>query len=231
MTICRPSLSTLVAIAVALLIAVGAFSAWSAPSALAQTDSSTAATTATTTSTASSATTAATASESSAKEPKGAAAWFAPLLPRPHKYWHPPLVHFPIVFTLLEFLILAAFLRFGTGWLDTAARWSLYLAGLGTIPAVLAGVHDAGVDLGGANAFTDGLKDRLTNYFNSGDQLSVHVVWVSAFIIVLIIRLIWRTKLSTLTDRKQAIAFLCSSVVGCITVLAAAQAGGILSHP
>lgn len=152
------------------------------------------------------------------------------LLPHAHKYLHPPIIHFPIVLTLLETLALLFYLRRADEFFDRAATWLLYLAAISVVPVVGTGLHDAGVDLGGNSAVLDGLKDRAANFLNGGDQLSVHVMCVCVFVSIVFARVIWRRLLPTPASKRAKLAFLAGSLVASFIVLVVAQAGGVMSH-
>jgi uncharacterized membrane protein len=153
------------------------------------------------------------------------------LLPQPHKYWHPPIVHFPIAFFVLEALLLAVFLFKPTQFAENASRWLLWLA-LISVPAVgITGVHDAGVDLGGTNAILDGISDRIHNFTHFDDALSVHVLFIDVFLLLSICRLAWRLYLDKSRNFvSQKIGFSIVTFIGLWILLAAAQAGGSMSH-
>jgi Predicted membrane protein (DUF2231) len=78
----------------------------------------------------------------------------------PPQQWHPWLIHFPIVFLLLDGLFTVMF------WFKPRAayeRRSLSFLGAALVTmvlAVFAGIHDSGLDLGEGNVFLLGLQDR-----------------------------------------------------------------------
>ena len=153
------------------------------------------------------------------------------LLPQPHKYWHPPIVHFPIAFFVLEALLLAVFLFKPTQFAENASRWLLWLAIISILPVSMTGVHDAGVDLPGTNAILSGLSDRIANFTHFEDPLSVHVLFIDVFVLISLFRLAWRFYL----DKQklfvsQKVGFTILTFIGLWMMITAAQAGGSISH-
>src|SRR5207244_1150537 len=85
--------------------------------------------------------------EKPAHEPWEHAPWRA-FLPHELRQWHPALIHFPIVFLMLELAFhLAASFRASPA-LEKAAFGSLTAAVLSFFPAIYAGLSDVGAALG-----------------------------------------------------------------------------------
>jgi uncharacterized membrane protein len=154
-----------------------------------------------------------------------------PLFLTPHHVWHPPVLPFPIVLVLLELGALILFQIMRRPGLDAAAKYFLYLAALSLIPTILAGLHDAGVDLSPNNAILAGLNDRIQNFSNFKDPLSVHVLYASLLTSLIALRVVWRRCFYNPDARVQSIAFLASSAILSWLVFAAAQVGGSMVYP
>ncbi len=154
-----------------------------------------------------------------------------PLFPKVHHYWHPPTIHFPIVFLLLESGVLLLNLRKRSTVLSDTAKYLLCLATVSFFPVVLAGLHDAGVDLGKANAIFAGFADRLNAYFALTDPVSIHVLFVTLLIVITVSRFVWRIFFFGKSSRLRDIIFAIFALLGCWIVIATAQVGGNLSHP
>jgi uncharacterized membrane protein len=153
-----------------------------------------------------------------------------PLFFTPHNNWHPPLVSFPIVLILLELgaLLLYQFKRRPA--LDAAAKYFLYLAALLLIPTIVAGLHDVGIDQSPNNAILAGLSDRIQNFCDFTDTLSIHVFYASMAAGVVALRLIWRKWFYHPEVCTQRVAFLASSAILSWLVFAVAQVGGSMVY-
>jgi uncharacterized membrane protein len=154
-----------------------------------------------------------------------------PLFLKAHHNWHPPFIPFPVVLVLLELGALILYQVMRRPELDVAAKYFLYLAAVSLIPVVVAGLHDVGVDQSPNNAIFAGLSDRVENFSNFKDPLSVHVFYAGMVDTLVILRLVWRRWFYDPEITAQRLVFLGSSVVLSWLVFAAAQVGGSMVYP
>ena len=135
-----------------------------------------------------------------------------------------------MVLVLLEFSALLLYQLKRTPALDVAAKYFLYLAALSVVPTIIAGLHDVGIDQSPNNAILAGLSDRIANFSNFKDPLSVHVLYITALSSLLALRVIWRRWFYDSTVQAQRLAFLGSSAILSWLVFAAAQVGGSMVY-
>jgi uncharacterized membrane protein len=154
-----------------------------------------------------------------------------PLFFKPHHIWHPPLIIFPVVLVLLEFGALILYQVMRRSALDQAAKWFLYLAALSLVPTIIAGLHDVGVDQSPNNAILAGLSDRIKNFSDFKDPLSVHVLYVCMLSSLIALRVAWRRLSYNPMIPAQSLVFLGSSAILSWLVFAAAQVGGSMVYP
>jgi uncharacterized membrane protein len=152
-----------------------------------------------------------------------------PLLPHAHHYLHPPTVHFPIVFAVIEFFCLLLFIPTRNQCFDKLAKTFLFLTGLSVLVVAPAGLYDAGVDLGQGNPLIAGLQDRIANFTHFSDALSLHVLYILAFDLLLVLRIVWRIKCKKLAY-NQFITYTIVTAISLLILLGAAQVGGSMSH-
>ena len=148
----------------------------------------------------------------------------------PPQQWHPWLIHFPIVFLVLDGLFTATF------WFNPRAeyeRWSLsFLAAalLTMVLAILAGIHDSGLDLGEGNVFLLGLQDRWQSAFVFRSSVTVHM-WLSLALFALsFARFTWRKCLANALRHPQAFVYGAALFFNFWLLIAAAHLGATLNH-
>jgi len=155
--------------------------------------------------------------------------FWQPLLLAPHRYIHPLLIHFPIVFLLLEAALLLINKLMRSKGVYKCAKVLLYLAAL-SLPIVgMAGLHDVGVDAGHGNAIIEGFNDRLKNWNHWSDRLSLHVAYVLTLDV-----LVWVRAFLVAAGKGKFVSTGTNLLMALITVwilTAAAQLGGSLSYP
>jgi uncharacterized membrane protein len=125
----------------------------------------------------------------------------------PPQQWHPWLIHFPIVFLLLDGLFTVMF------WFNHRPeyeRWSLSFLSAALATLVLSafgGIHDSGLDLGEGNVFLLGLQDRWHNAFVFRSSVTVHM-WLALVLFGLsFVRFTWRKSLASALRGSQAFAY------------------------
>ncbi|MBI4243071.1 MAG: hypothetical protein HY606_03180 [Planctomycetes bacterium] len=156
---------------------------------------------------------------------------FSPLIPHAKEELHPLLVHFPIAFLVLEALLLLSYCFYPNEDLVKFSKWLLWIAVISFIPVIYSGIRDVGVELlHSKNPFTDGLRNRLSNFFNT-TTMSIHVLYAVASFLISITRLIW-ISISKENNMKgiQRPLFVASTLLGLWILIAASQVGGSISH-
>jgi uncharacterized membrane protein len=151
-----------------------------------------------------------------------------PLLPKEHHYIHPPTVHFPITLFCLELVCLVIYFFTRSGSTEKASRIFLYSGALSLLITIPAGLYDAGVDANKGNPILAGLQDRLTNYTKFSDALSVHVLYVSIFVVLILVRIVWRRSTKRIYP-NTLIPFIVATAINIWILLAVAQVGGSLT--
>jgi uncharacterized membrane protein len=148
----------------------------------------------------------------------------------PPQQWHPWLIHFPIVFLLLDGLFTVMF------WFNPRAeyeRWSLIFLGAALVTmvlAILAGLHDSGLDLGAGNVFLLGLQDRWQNAFVFRSSVTVHM-WLSLALFALsFARFTWRKCLASALCGPQAFAYGATLFLNLWLLIATTHVGAMLNH-
>jgi len=148
----------------------------------------------------------------------------------PPQQWHPWLIHFPIVFLLLDGLFTAMF------WFNPRAeyeRCSLSFLGAALVTmalAVFAGIHDSGLDLGEGNVFLLGVQDRWQNAFVTRSGVTVHM-WLSLALFGLsFARFTWRKCLARALRGRQAFAYGAALFLNLWLLIATAHVGAMLNH-
>jgi uncharacterized membrane protein len=110
----------------------------------------------------------------------------------PPEHWHPLLIHFPIVFLILEAVLLGLFRLTGK---PDYERWSFVFLHWGfwaIMVAAVAGFHDVGLDLGVGNRIWLGLQDRWHNVFRFQSAITVHAWLALGLLVITLTRLLWR---------------------------------------
>jgi uncharacterized membrane protein len=155
--------------------------------------------------------------------------FWQPLLPVPHKYIHPVLIHFPIVFLIFESVLLVLNKAIRSKGIWKSAKVLLYLGALSLPIVVAAGLHDVGVDVGHGNAILDGLNDRIKNWNHWSDRLSLHVAY--ALVVTL---LTWLRAFLVMSGKGKFVSTAWNVLLALVAVwilIATAQLGGSLSYP
>jgi hypothetical protein len=114
--------------------------------------------------------------------------------------------------------------------IEKASRIFLYTGCLSLLITIPAGLYDAGVDAKTGNPFLSGLQDRLTNFTKFSEALSVHVLYVSIFVVLVLIRLLWRRSMKKVWP-NALIPFIIVTAINIWILLATAQVGGSMTTP
>jgi len=158
--------------------------------------------------------------------------WFRAPFITPPRQWHPILVHFPIVFLFLEAALLFRHAPRPRRELQSAADVFLRLSVWSMIPVAIAGIHDAGLDLGRGNPLWLGLQDRWRNALNLRSSISAHVFLISLLFVLTAVRLIVRARIDPATlEGKKAWIELGLAVLGLVLLVIGTYAAAIVSHP
>ncbi len=150
----------------------------------------------------------------------------------PPQQWHPLLIHFPLVFLILEaFFILVFFLTKKSDYEKLALNF-LKAAFVSILIAMAAGIHDCGLNLGPGNKFVLGLQDRFKNAFHFQSSVTVHF-WLAIVLLILVLcRLVWCSCEGTgfWKSREQASLYGFLLLIGLWVLLAMSYVGGSLTH-
>jgi Predicted membrane protein (DUF2231) len=149
----------------------------------------------------------------------------------PPRQWHPVIVHFPIVFLIAEAVLLGL-------WRVTAKpgheplAYGFLQASLWTMLMVaIAGVHDAGLDLGAGNPLWLGLQDRWRQGFRWRSSITVHSWLALALLAITAARLLWRKIGGPYVLRGgQGWAYGLITLIGLWILTAAGYVGGMITH-
>lgn len=156
---------------------------------------------------------------------------FYQFVTEPPRQWHPLLVHFPIVFLVLEAALLGLWrmtraVEFER-WAGRFLRWSLW----SMLVVIVAGLHDTGLDLGAGNKIWLGLQDRWHNLLRFQSSVTVHS-WLSlGLLVITTVRAFWRTVGGAAALRGGCgwgYAFLTLASLWVLT--ATGYVGGLISH-
>jgi uncharacterized membrane protein len=156
---------------------------------------------------------------------------FVGVLVAPPRQVHPILVHFPIVFLLLEAIFTLGFRIRGRAGHDRWAFRCLEGAAVCLLPVAAAGFHDAGLDHGAGSALLLGLRDRWGHALRLSSPLTVHVWLVLALATITVVRLLLRIR-----ERRRGVVGALVWVDGGLgffglwCLVATAYVGGSLSH-
>lgn len=151
---------------------------------------------------------------------------------KPSQQWHPLVIHFPLVFLILEAFLVFAYWKNGNQEYERWAYRFLRLAFWMMLIAAVAGLHDSGLNLGPGNKMWLGLEDRWQNAFRLASAITLHVWLALGLVGLTLARLLWRLR-----QRAQALAGQQALGYGFLTVaslwvlLAMSYVGGSISHP
>jgi uncharacterized membrane protein len=155
--------------------------------------------------------------------------FWQPLLIAPHRYIHPLVIHFPIVFLSLEAALLFLNKVMKSKGIWKSAKILLYLAALSLPFVMLAGLHDVGVDIAHGNAILDGLNDRIKNWNHWSDRLSLHFAYA-----VVLTLFVWLRTFLVAQGKGKFVSTWANLGLALIVIwimTATAQLGGSLSYP
>ncbi|MBI1747873.1 MAG: hypothetical protein HYR55_14995 [Acidobacteria bacterium] len=149
----------------------------------------------------------------------------------PPQQWHPWIIHFPIALLVLELGFTVLF------WVNRKPQYAAWSKNLLTMTlvtmllAMLAGVHDSGLDLGSGNHFLLGLQDRLKSAFIFHSSVTVHTWLALVLFSVTAARSIWRKwQAENALKMPQAYAYGVLSFINLWLLLAAGHAGSVANH-
>lgn len=155
----------------------------------------------------------------------------APLVPQRWKQWHPLVVHFPTALLLMETLVLLAGCVRPSEKLARLSGWLLLWAAVSLLPVILAGINDAGLDVGTGWPFWNGLQDRVHNIVRLESAVSLHVLYALATALLVMGRGVWRWRAGPRAAQgRQRFAFAIAALLGLWLLFAAGQVGGGISH-
>ena len=156
---------------------------------------------------------------------------FYKVFTNPPQQWHPLLIHFPLVFLLLEaFFILMFFITRDSHYEKLAFNF-LKAGFISILIAMMAGIHDCGLNLGEGNKFLLGFQDRFKNAFRFKSSVTIHFWLAILLFIITLSRLIycWRKGAQVLRGKGASFyGFLV--VIGLWVLLAMGYVGGLLNH-
>lgn len=149
----------------------------------------------------------------------------------PPQQIHPLVVHFPIVLLVLEGLFLLLFFTTGKSHYEIAAyhllKWGLF----SILIAMVAGIHDIGLDLGIGNKILLGFKDRIENTFQFESSITIHSWLAIVLFLLTFIRLWWRSlKRENVLKSYSGFCFGVLTLFSIWVLLAASYVGGLISH-
>ena len=150
---------------------------------------------------------------------------FYQIVTAPPRQWHPVLVHFPIAFLVVEATLLGLWRLTGKTEYDRWAYGFLHASLWTMLIVAVAGVHDAGLDLGPGNPMWLGLQDRWQNAFRWRSSVTVHTWLALALLMMTGLRLLWR-KLRN----ARGWGYTLLTLVGLWMLTAAGYVGGLVSH-
>ena len=144
---------------------------------------------------------------------------------------HPQIVHFPIVFLVLEAVTLIIFAIRKQPQVATLSLIFLHCAFWTMLLAVLSGLNDVGLDLGAGNRIALGFQDRWENAFRAQSSVTIHV-WLALILIALTaMRLLWRSLArNRALSGVNGVAFAVVTLLNFWGLLAAAYIGGSITH-
>ena len=149
----------------------------------------------------------------------------------PPRQWHPVLVHFPIVFLVVEAVLLSLWRVTGKPAHELWAHGFLHASLWTMLIVAIAGVHDAGLDLGAGNLLWLGLQDRWRQAFRWHSSITVHSWLALALVAITAARLLWRKFAGPNALRgRQGWAYGLMTFIGLWILTAAGYVGGMINH-
>ena len=156
---------------------------------------------------------------------------FYQIVTAPPRQWHPVLVHFPIVFLVVEAALLSLWRVTGKPGQESLAYASLHASVWTMLIVAIAGVHDAGLDLGPGNLLWLGLQDRWRQAFRWHSSVTVHSWLALALVAITAARLLWRKLVGPDALRGgQGWAYGLMTLIGLWILTAAGYVGGMINH-
>lgn len=147
----------------------------------------------------------------------------------PPQQWHPWLIHFPIVFMLLDAWFTMRFWFTQNNADAQRASTALTATLVALAVAIVAGLHDSGLDLGEGNRLWLGLQDRWTHAFRWRSTVTMHTWFALAVSGLALTRFLWR-KLDPAALARRRLAYAGVLLLNLWVLLAAAHSGGSLNH-
>jgi uncharacterized membrane protein len=156
---------------------------------------------------------------------------FSQVWANPAHQLHPQIIHFPIVFLVLEAVTLIIFALRKQPQIAALSLIFLHCAFWTMLLAVISGLHDVGLDLGPGNRIMLGFHDRWENAFRAESSITIHV-WLALTLIGLTLtRLLWRSLGRGRALRGvSGVAFGLFTVVSFWTLLASTYIGASITH-
>jgi uncharacterized membrane protein len=155
---------------------------------------------------------------------------FSQVWANPAQQLHPQIVHFPIVFLVLEAVTLVIFAIRKQPQLAALSMIFLQCAFWTMLLAVLTGLNDVGLDLGAGNRVMLGFRDRWENAFRAESSVTIHV-WLALMLIALTLtRLLWRSLGRGALTGISGAAFGLLTLLNFWALLAATYVGASITH-
>jgi len=156
---------------------------------------------------------------------------FYQIVTAPPRQWHPVLVHFPIAFLVLEAVLLSLWRVTGKTAHEPWAYAFLHVSLWSMLIVAIAGLHDAGLNLGAGNLLWLGLQDRWRQAFRWHSSVTVHSWLALALLAITAARLLWRKFVGPGALRGgQGWAYGLMTFIGLWILTAAGYVGGMISH-
>jgi uncharacterized membrane protein len=155
---------------------------------------------------------------------------FSQVWANPAHQLHPQIVHFPIVFLVLEAVTLVIFAIRKQPQLIALSLIFLHCAFWTMLLAVLTGLNDLGLDLGSGNRIMLGFHDRWENAFRAASSITIHV-WLALMLMALTLtRLLWRSLGRGALTGISGAAFGLLTLLNFWALLAATYVGASITH-
>ena len=156
---------------------------------------------------------------------------FYKVFTNPPQQWHPILIHFPLVFLILEsFFLLLFFINKKADYAKLAFNF-LTASFISILIVMVAGIHDCGLNLGPGNKFLLGLHDRLANAFHFQSSVTVHFWLAIALLMLVLCRLVWYWRRGVeVLKGGGGILYGVLVLMGLWVLLSMSYVGGSLSH-
>jgi uncharacterized membrane protein len=144
---------------------------------------------------------------------------------------HPQVIHFAIVFLVLEAVTLIIFVIRKQPQVAALSLIFLHCAFWTMLLAVLTGLNDVGLDLGAGNRIMLGFRDRWENAFRAQSSVTIHV-WLALILIALTsTRLVWRSLgRDRVLNGIRGATFAVLTLLNFWTLLAATYVGASITH-